>query len=308
MSEPPASPDTSEVLANFSRYVELVDAAMTLPEGGLIPPLDTGSAVQVDRGIVLARAMKRLPWEEDARLVERLVELAPTRRIGQIAFVDSLGHHRPLYRPVTLYAWLAAYQIRYETLPQHEFGRWDEALRLWCDLLEAELGALDVAEAGNPASRGASVAESAWTALALHLGGKVFVREAWVDLAGGIFGRLARGQRDDGAFLVAAASDHPEAVWYNELTLLHATASYAVRSEDRTVAAAVARSARYLAAEVQPDHATGQPWGIFPFIWSGVETSAMADQLLHSASLRRPLDAVSLILLADALYCLKLFL
>jgi hypothetical protein len=264
--------------------------------------------VQVDRGAVLARAVKNLPWEPDARHIERLIELAPSHRIGQIAFIDRSGHHRPLYRPLTLYAWLSAYRIRFETLPQHEFGRWDEALRLWCDLLEAELESIALSESGNPASRGASAAESAWTALALHTAGKVFVRDAWIDLAGDLFGRLARGQRGDGAFLIAKPSDNPETAWFHELALLHASASYAVQAEDRTVARAVVRSANYLFNEVQPDHATEHPCGLFAFIWSGPGTYLMADQQLHAARLRSPLDAVSLILLSDALYCLRLFL
>lgn len=308
MSQSSTTPPESDIVADFTRYASMVDAAVTLPEGGFSPTFETATAVQVDRGLVLARAVQGLPAGADAGLVERLIELAPSQRIGQIAFVDRLGHHRPLYRPLTLYAWLVAYQIRFETLTRHEFARWDEALRLWCDLLEAELETIDVADSGNPASRGASIGESAWTALALHLAGKVFVREAWVDLSGELFGRLARGQRDDGSFLIAASSDHPEIVWYHELAILHASASYAVQAEDRSVARAVARSAGYLVAEVQPDHATLQPWGVFPFIWAGPETRPMADHALHSASLRQPLDAVSLILLADALYCLKLFL
>lgn len=295
------------MLADFSRYAALVDASITLPEGEFIATAESATAVQVDRGIVLPRAIKGLPAANDTVFIERLIDVAPSQRIGQIAFVDRLGHHRPLYRPLTLYAWLAAYRLRFETLTGHDFGRWDEALRLWCDLLEAELETIEVADAGNPAARGASIAESAWTALALYAAGKIFVRDAWIDLAGDLFGRLARGQCDNGAFLEAAASDNPEPAWYHELALLHASASYAVQAEDRTVARAVASSAKYLVAEVQPDHATGQPWGVFAFIWAGPETRAMADHLLHAASMRRPLDAISLILLSDALYCLKLF-
>ena len=295
-------------LADFGRFASLLDAAIEPARDELVATAESATELQVDRGLVLAGAVKNLPWESDARLIEPLIELAPSQRIGQIAFVDRSAHHRPLYRPLTLYAWLSAYRIRFETLPQHEFGRWDEALRLWCDLLEAELESIALSESGNPAARGASAAESAWTALALHTAGKIFVRDAWIDLAGDLFGRLARGQRGDGAFLVATASDNPETAWFHELALLHASASYAVQSEDRTVARAVARSANYLFNEVQPDHATEHPWGLFGFIWAGPRTHPMADHQLHAARLRSPLDAVSLILLSDALYCLRLFL
>jgi len=308
MGEPSDATSAELLLTALARYSGLIDAAIVMPDAPFVPTAESATEVQVDRGIVLARAVKNLPGDADAPLIERLIELAPSHRIGQIAFVDRSGHHRPLYRPLTLYAWLSAYRMRFETLPQHEFGRWDEALRLWADLLEAELEAIAVSEAGTPASRGASAAESAWTALALFVAGKVFVRDAWSDLASDLFGRLSRGQRDDGAFLVATAADNPEPVWFHELALLHASASYAVQAEDRNVARAVARSAGYLMREVQPDHASGQPWAVFPFLWASAATRPMADQQLHAAQMRQPLDAVSLILLADALYCLRLFL
>ena len=161
-----------------------------------------------------------------------------------------------------------------------------------------------------PAGRGASATEAAWNALALFVAGKVFVRDAWTDLAGDVFGKLTRGQRGSGAFLAAsAARDNPETHWYHELVLLHAAASYAVQAEDRTVAAAVARNAEFHLNETQPDHATSQPWGVFAFVWNE-KTRLLADQVLHSASAQNPggLSGVSLVLLRDALYCLRLFL
>ncbi|MEO6434688.1 MAG: hypothetical protein ABIP55_02860 [Tepidisphaeraceae bacterium] len=303
----PAPTSSTMTAADFSRYAALIDAALTPPDE-FIPAAESATALQVERGAVFARAIKNLPTEGDAPFVDRLIEIAPSQRIGQLAFVDRAGHHRPLYRPLMFYGWLNTYRLRFETLPRLEFGRWDEALRLWCDLLEAELETIPINETGTPASRGDSASESAWTALALHVAGKVFVRDAWTDLAADLFGRLSRGQLDNGAFLTASSSDNPETAWYHELTLLHAAGSYAVQAEDRTVARAVARSAAHLFAEVQPDHATEQPWGLFPFIWSGRSTQPMADQQLHAVSMRSPLDGVSLILLADTLYCLRLFL
>jgi hypothetical protein len=81
-----------------------------------------------------------------------------------------------------------------------------------------------------------------------------------------------------------------------------------VQAEDRTIAAAVARATVYHQREMQPDHATTQPWGLFAFIWNP-ETRPLADQLLHAAAVQQPggIDGVALILLADALYCLRLF-
>jgi hypothetical protein len=82
-----------------------------------------------------------------------------------------------------------------------------------------------------------------------------------------------------------------------------------VQAEDRAVAAAVARAASYHVTETQPDHATEQPWGLFAFVWSPA-ARPLADQLLHAMTISQPGGAqgVPLMLLADALYCLRLFL
>ena len=74
------------------------------------------------------------------------------------------------------------------------------------------------------------------------------------------------------------------------------------------VAAAVARATEYHQRETQPDHATTQPWGLFAFAWNP-QTHPLADQLLHAVQVQHAgtPDGVSLILLADALYCLRLF-
>ena len=146
-------------------------------------------------------------------------------------------------------------------------------------------------------------------ALALFVAGKVFVRDAWIDLASDTFGKLVRGEPNRPTFLIANSSDNPETFWFHELTILHAAGSYAVQSEDRTLAAAVARNTEFHLNETQPDHATSQPWALFPFIWNP-RTRSLADQLLHTVSVQHPgtSDGVSLILLADALYCLRLFL
>jgi hypothetical protein len=167
-----------------------------------------------------------------------------------------------------------------------------------------------LSDESQPAERGASVAEAAWTALALQTAGKIFVRDVWIDLASDTFGRLARAQQPSGAFLAAGGSANPELTWYHELCILHAVAGYAVRAEDRNAARAVARSTEFHQNETQPDHATAQPWGLFAFMWNPA-TRPLADQLLHTATLNRAgeaRDGVSLILLADALYSLRLFL
>jgi len=221
-------------------------------------------------------------------------------QLHELSIVDRIGHQRPLYRPLLVYAWLMAFRIRYETLSRQDFGRWDEQLRPWCDLLESQIGTIQTP---------ASAADSAWTALVLHVAGKSFIRDAWTDLAADVFGRLARAQQPSGAFLAPDPAEHPELTWYHELAILHAAASYAVQAEDRTIAGADGRATDFHLHQTQPDHATTQPWGLFAFIWNE-STRPLADTMLHTLSLREPgaLDGVSLILLSDCLYCLRLFL
>ena len=302
--------DPTAQLADFRRYASLLEPALLAPYA-FTPTVESATAVQVERGLVFPRCLVRRSFEaDDAPAVERLIEVTRAGGdVSRLAVVDAAGHHRPAYRGLLVYSWLQAYRLVYETLPQSEFGRWEEALRAWCDLLESELGQIPLPDTGTPASRGDRATEAAWTALALHVAGKVFVRDAWTDLASDLFGRLTRGQHASGAFLTTSASDNPETHWYHELVILHAAASYAVQAEDRTVAAAVRRATAFHLNETQPDHASTQPWGVFAFVWNP-ETRLLADQLLHASNVQQPasLGGVPLMLLGDALYCLRLFL
>jgi hypothetical protein len=108
-------------------------------------------------------------------------------------------------------------------------------------------------------------------------------------------------------------SDNPETHAFHELVILHAAASYAVQTEDRALAAAIARATRFHLHETQPDHATHQPWGLFAFLWNP-DTRSMGEGMLQAAAQSPGLHAepsgasdVTLMLLADALYCLRLF-
>ena len=291
----------------FRRYADLI--AVSIPAViAFAPEVESDTAVQVERGTIFPMSLPGRVDEAALRRVERLIRLTPDGVPSTLAVVDRSGHHRPAYRPLLIYAWMQAYRLLYETLPRVEFSRWDEALRAWADLLEAELTNSRWPDGPIPAARGALATESAWAALALFVAGKVLVRDAWTDLASDTFGRLTRWQQPGGGLCAAGPADNPETLWYHELVLLHAAAGYAVQAEDRTVAAAVARATEFHQRETQPDHATSQPWGLFAFVWNP-QTRPLADQLLHAAGVQHPsqTDGVSLILLADALYCLRLF-
>lgn len=283
------------------RYARLIEDL--LPDSPAAPQSEGGPVLWVERGVVFPMALAHRTAEEIAPVVEAAVARVDPTMLAEVAVLDAAGHRRPHYRPLFVYCWLQAYRLMYETLPRLTFGQWEEALRPWCELLEAEL---PDAQAG--ASNGAHSATSAWSALALHTAGRLFVRDAWTDLAADAFGRLIRQQQDSGAFIAASSSDHPESLWHHELITLHALASYAVQTEDRVAATAVARHTQFVQAEMQPDHATSQPWGLFAFIWNA-DTRPLADQVLHAVRVQHPKGAqgISLMLLADALYCLRLF-
>jgi hypothetical protein len=295
--------ESAGLLADLRRYAGMIRATI-LGSYPFQAEAEDANSVQVERGVILPRALSNVANEPENSPIERLITLAAHPKIRQIAVVDRTGHHRPVYRALLVYSWLQAFSLRYETLPRPEFGRWEEALRVWCDLMEAELGEIDLMPGPIPAARGSSVTEAAWIALSLQIAGKVFIRDAWTDLAADTFGKLTRFQHGSGALLHATASDNPDTHAYHELVLLHAATGYAVQAEDRTIAAAVARATEYHQAQTQPDHATTQPWALFAFIWNA-NTHPLADQILHAATQNN--SAVSLMLLADALYCLELF-
>jgi hypothetical protein len=298
---------SAELQARFSRYSELIGSALASDFSADFPAEDAES-LQVERGTVYCSALTGSLRGDDPRM-GRILELTRGTGLHAIAVVDRMGHHRPLYRPVLVYACLRAFTQIYETISRSDFGRWEEGLRVWADLIEAELGQLGRDDSMLLAGKGDSVAEGAWSALALAVAGKLFIRDAWTDLASDFFGTLARRQQANGPFLRADRSDNPETHWYHELAILHAAAAYAVQSEDRPLSVAVRRNTQWHAQEVQPDHAAGGPLGLFAFLWNP-DTSHLADQVLHTVRTEFPEGATgfSAILLTDSLYCLRQFL
>jgi hypothetical protein len=294
--------------AQFQRYSELIGSML-----GDLPPFvaeaEAPAALQVERSAALAALLRNstvVPGVHIDRILE-LTRLEPAR-LHAVAVVDRRGHHRPLYRPLLIHSALQCFSLVYETLARAEFGRWEEALRAWADVLEGELGQIGWDATSLWAGRGASAAEACWTALALHAAGKIFVRDAWTDLASDTFGKLTRAQQPSGAYLDAGPGDNPETRWYHELAILHAAASYATAAEDRHVAAGVKRNTAWQQLETQPDHATAEPFGVFAFIWNPA-TRGMADGMLHAVkTLGARIDGVGAFLLADAVRCLGMFL
>jgi hypothetical protein len=203
--------------------------------------------------------------------------------------VDGAGHDRPIYRGLLVYAWLRTMEIG-------QLMR-TERLGMWCQSLEAAVSA----------PTGDAHALTGWNALALYVAAGLLGRDDWFALSAQAFEGLAEEQQPSGALFRHASSVNPETRWYDELTLLHAMSSYAVSAQDRRIEAAVHRATEFHFRETQPDHATHQPWALFAFL-SNPDTRPQAGEILHTATMRtfRNLDAISLLLLADALWCLRL--
>jgi hypothetical protein len=298
-------------LTDVHRYANLIESNLLAVPPVFIPTAELNSALQVERGVVYADFLLHPADPPRNTPLDPLLKLATDAdltRLASYAIVDRTGHHRPVYRGLLLYAAFQSFRLAYEKLTGADFGRWEEGLRPWADLLESELTRIDwPSDPPNqiPALLGAAATDAAFMALALHVAGKLYVRDAWTDLASDTFGKIIRCQQPGGAFLTATASDNPETHWYHELVLLHAAASYAVQAEDRTLAASVVRNSTFHHNETQPDHATNQPWALFAFIWNP-ETRPLADHQLHTATTLTASPLTSL-LLADALYCLRLF-
>jgi hypothetical protein len=233
--------------------------------------VQTAGTVSIENGLSFARAITG----GASGSIEPLPPLAKV--------VDGIGHARPIYRSLLVYSWLRTAELE----------GWRIDLRQWCAALEMEL-----AGASN-----CGRAENAWDALALGVAAEHFGNEEWRKLAANTFGRLASEQQSDGSFLPAAPGSSPEAWWYDELVLMHAMSTYSVQTRDPVCEGAARRAAEFHLMETQPDHATQQPWGIFAFC-SIPEGRIQAEQILHGCAMRTSgkLDAVSMILLADALW------
>lgn len=286
---------------DIARYKQLLRAAMA-GSAPFAPEAESDSRLQVERGTVLPMI---LHGASPAELNDVLAPaLAAAAGAEHITVVDRAGHTRPAYAGLLVYGWAQAYrQLTGEN--KRAADAWREPLRSWCEVLAGRVREFDATIGGIPGSRGGAATGAGWAALALYAGAAALGRKEWAELASGFFGRLGAGQQRSGTFLRATPADNPETLWYHELVLLHAAASYAAQSNDALVTAAVMQAADYHAHETQPDHASNQPWGLLAFIWRR-EARPVADQLLHAVRVNRPAgqDGIASLLLADCLYCL----
>jgi hypothetical protein len=255
------------------KYAQLI-AGLLQPPPGFHPVCEDEATIQVERGLMLAMALCEHPDLAGILMCcERLLQ--PGAEHARV--VDAVGHQRPIYRLLLVYAWRQTLARVESFLTPAQASEWATALSRW---------AYPLVKTGN-------VVEDAWSALASG------------DPAS-IFERVGEDQNSSGAFLKSDPSQNPEVAWFDELVLLHAVAAYAARSRSPRTEAAAGRAAAYHLNETQPDHATDQPWGLLAFILNPA-TQAVADQMLHTARVQSPNGArgVTAILLADVLDCLR---
>jgi len=219
--------------------------------------------------------------------------------------VDRAGHGRPAYAGLLFYSWAQTYRVCREASLKIPVESWLEPLRAWCRMLETPLMGFTWPLGGVAARRGSETVRAACAAMALYAAGGVLGEGRWTALGGDFLGHLSANQQATGAFLRSGPADNPETLWYHELTLLHAVASYAALANDPLATAAVMQAADFHLGQTQPDHATTEPWGLLAFIWRR-QAHELADAMLHALAVQHPrgIDGVTSMLLADCLYCL----
>lgn len=256
------------------RYRKLIDATLRAALAARLErPLPDGLTME----LALPAIAKKLGIDDRGRLGDSTARLAAAPSDARV--VDGAGQTRSTYRPLLVRS-LAP------------FGQFD------AHALRVEGGTFALAKFVGPllASNGATIAGQAFDAAA----DRAF--DPASPLAADAFAGLTVRQAADGTFLARTSADQLEPAWYHELAVLHAVDLYARQTGDPAAVAAVKRSARYHAEQVQPDHASSHPFGLAALL-EDAEGIFLADMMLHAAGVQQPatMDAVSLVLLFDAI-------
>ena len=85
----------------------------------------------------------------------------------------------------------------------------------------------------------------------------------------------------DPTALVFTANDNPEPWWQNEMLILHALHSFALRMGDMALIEKTLACADFHLREIQPDHATNEPWSVHAYA-SHPDGNVTAETLLHA--------------------------
>ena len=105
--------------------------------------------------------------------------------------------------------------------------------------------------------------------------------------------------------LRATIDDNPEPWWQQEMMILHALHSFALRQRDFKLIEKTLTATAFHLAEIQPDHATNEPWAINAYA-THADGTVTAETLLHAAYMNGGgvLSEVSRWIISDAIAAL----
>lgn len=110
----------------------------------------------------------------------------------------------------------------------------------------------------------------------------------------------------DPTALKTTPADNPEPWWQNEMLILHALHSFALISGNDRALTKTLDCADFHLREIQPDHATNEPWSVHAYA-SHADGRITAETLLHSAQIQNggTLTEVAQFIVADAVAALE---
>lgn len=160
-------------------------------------------------------------------------------------------------------------------------------------------GGLPVFPGRVSAAQGADVADAVWMTY-LHWTIGHAAAESWLRSAIGLL---------DPTALVFTADDNPEPWWQNEMLILHALHSFALRTRDSGLLDRTLTCADFHLREIQPDHATNEPWSVHAYA-SHPDGNITAETLLHAGFIQHggALGPVARLIARDAAASLAAYL
>lgn len=276
------------------------------------PAATSLAAVGSREGVLLAVPAARLLLDDDPSLYPGLVEavrsLSRTARGWQATpdrplprLTDPSGHGRSVYWLLAVHLCVTAFGRCYEKLSPGLWGACEEGLQ------EAVAPARWVEQYTSEPPPADRTAEALWSALCLLGQAGLASRDADIEWVEAVVHSVVKRPGPDGSLhpRIDAAGGGEVALdtWtYRELCGLHALANLALLRRNRAWASRVEQVAMHHLENTQPDHATGQPWGLFAFLWSS-RTRGFGEQQLHDAAVLdggAGSNAVTGMLLADA--------
>ncbi len=151
-------------------------------------------------------------------------------------------------------------------------------------------------EIAGLAAQGASIANAVWAIYLQY----VFGNTKASDVLSQAITRL------NPTALIAGINDNPEPWWANELLILHALQSFAFLDGRVHLQEKLDACINFHLAEIQPDHATNEPWAIHAFA-AHANGNVTAETLLHAGMVHGggQLTHVAQLIVADALHSLE---